>query len=421
MNTRLQPTKFDVVVVGAGSAGVAAAVAAAASGARVLVIERNPFAGGKATAAMVGTVCGLYLTSKKDEALWAVGGFARSFAETLAEQSNSSPEKFFGQLHFLPYRIQAFKDVCAQYLAHPNIEVWWNASVKKMAHSTDRIEKLTVLRNGEEVSVFPNTVVDCSGEAVISQLAGSSWVAGGENQAAAQVFSMRGLATIPTEAIHFTLSVALRRAIVAGDLSPEFSALSVVPGSYRNGSALLKLPLAAEVTNDAQQREQMRHDAGKKVTEVISFLVQNVSLFADAELQSLAPEVGFRTGYRSLGRATLQEEDVLQSKLHPEGIANGAWPVEFWTAGQPVEMTLFEESAYYQIPAACLESKNAKNLYFAGRNLSATPKAMASARVMGTCLQTGFAAGKLAAAFAQGKPREGVVDEIRRELKLDER
>lgn len=409
------------MVVGAGSAGVAAAVAAAESGARVLVIERNPFAGGKATAAMVGTVCGLYLTSKKDEALWAMGGFAREFAEQLAKESNSSPEKFFGQLHFLPYTIQAFKDVCAQYLAHSNMEVWWSASLKSVAHSASGIERLAVLQNGEEKLVYPTTVVDCSGEAVVSQLAGPDWVAGGENQAAAQVFSMRGLAAIPAEAIHFTLSVALRRATSAGKLPAEFAALSVVPGSYRNGSALFKLPLEAEVTNDLRQREQMQLDAEKKVSELVSFLVQHVPLFENAELESMAPEVGFRTGYRSLGKSTLNEEDVLQSVLHPEGIANGAWPIEFWNAGAPVKMTMFEESAYYQIPASCLESKNAKNLYFAGRNLSATPKAMASARVMGTCLQTGYAAGKLAAAAAQGESRKEAIAKIRRELERNER
>lgn len=421
MDTRLQAKEFDVVVVGAGSAGVAAAVAASASGARVLVIERHAFAGGKATAAMVGTVCGLYLTSKKEEALWAMGGFARNFAETLAEKSNSTPEKFFGQLHFLPYGIQAFKDVCAQCLDHPNVEVWWNASVKQVSHTAGAIDELTVERNGEEVAVFPNQIVDCSGEAVVSRLAHPDWVAGGENQAAAQVFSMRGLATIPAEAIHFTLSIALRRATLAGELPAAFAALNVVPGSYRNGLAVFKLPLPAQVTNDAHQREQMRRDAEEKVSELISFLVKNISLFADAELDSMAPEVGFRTGYRSLGRTILQEEDVLQSKHHPEGIANGAWPIEFWNAGQPVEMTMFQESAYYQIPASCLESENAKNLYFAGRNLSATPKAMASARVMGTCLQTGYAAGKLAAAAAQGKPREEAIAQIRRELELNER
>jgi len=57
----------DVVVLGGGAAGIAAAVAAARKGLSVVLIERNSFLGGKATAAEVGTVCGLYRFSKKEK------------------------------------------------------------------------------------------------------------------------------------------------------------------------------------------------------------------------------------------------------------------------------------------------------------------------------------------------------------------
>ena len=50
----------DVVVLGGGSAGIAAAVAVARKGLQVVLIERNAYPGGKATEAEVGTVCGLY-------------------------------------------------------------------------------------------------------------------------------------------------------------------------------------------------------------------------------------------------------------------------------------------------------------------------------------------------------------------------
>src|SRR5260221_6489339 len=50
----------DVVVVGGGSAGLAAAITAARLGARTALIERYGFLGGNATSAWVGTVCGLW-------------------------------------------------------------------------------------------------------------------------------------------------------------------------------------------------------------------------------------------------------------------------------------------------------------------------------------------------------------------------
>ena len=136
-------------------------------------------------------------------------------------------------------------------------------------------------------------------------------------------------------------------------------------------------------------------------------------------LTEWAPEVGFRTGYRGLGRETLSPEMVANCTKHPEGIANGAWPIEYWKPGEQAEMEFFVDGDYYQIPAGCLESQFAKNLYFAGRNISATPRALASARVMGTCLQTGYAAGTLAAHAAQGISRDESIAQIRLASELE--
>jgi len=66
-----------------------------------------------------------------------------------------------------------------------------------------------------------------------------------------------------------------------------------------------------------------------------------------------------------------------------------------------------------------LESKHLKNLYFAGRNLSSDVRAMASARVMGTCLATGFAAGILAAYAAKNQDRNEAIAYIRQALELN--
>src|SRR5690606_15526311 len=113
-------------------------------------------------------------------------------------------------------------------------------------------------------------------------------------------------------------------------LASELGMLSVVPGSYHDQSAYFKLPLPDVVSHDPAQRAEMLHSSERQVKTVVAFLRNHVKSFADVELVEIAPEVGFRTGYRPQGREMLTEEMVLEARKIPEGIANGAWPVEYW-------------------------------------------------------------------------------------------
>ena len=71
---------IDTVVLGAGPAGIAASIAAARKGLQVILIEQNAYPGGKATAAEVGTVCGLYRNATTEVSEFLVKGFAKEFA-----------------------------------------------------------------------------------------------------------------------------------------------------------------------------------------------------------------------------------------------------------------------------------------------------------------------------------------------------
>ena len=100
--------------MGGGAAGVAAAVAASGEGLKVVLIERNTFLGGKATAAQAGTVCGLYKFSKNVQAEYIVKGFTKNFAEELRKRSHTAPLSNYSGLHYLPYDIEAFKTICSE-------------------------------------------------------------------------------------------------------------------------------------------------------------------------------------------------------------------------------------------------------------------------------------------------------------------
>jgi len=124
MNKKLHT---DIVVLGGGPAGIAAAVAASSEGLQVTLIERNAFLGGKATAAEVGTVCGLYKFSKSHPSEYIVKGFARQFAEQLRNVSETVPLHNRVGLHYLPYKIREFKNICSGILEQHNVAIYFNA------------------------------------------------------------------------------------------------------------------------------------------------------------------------------------------------------------------------------------------------------------------------------------------------------
>src|SRR5215211_8800277 len=80
--------RADVLVVGGGSAGLAAAVAAARLGVSVRLVEKHGFLGGTLTMVTLGSICGLY-TVTETEVTPVVGGFAAEVAERLRREGGA--------------------------------------------------------------------------------------------------------------------------------------------------------------------------------------------------------------------------------------------------------------------------------------------------------------------------------------------
>ena len=92
---------FDVAVIGGGSAGLAAAVTAARSGARTILLERYGYLGGMGTASLVHTFCGLYLLRNEPDAILANPGFATEMAERMIAATGIGPIRM-GRVDVLP-------------------------------------------------------------------------------------------------------------------------------------------------------------------------------------------------------------------------------------------------------------------------------------------------------------------------------
>jgi len=390
----------DVVVLGGGSAGVAAAVAAARKGLQVVLIERNAYLGGKATAAEVGTVCGLYHFSKNEQSEYIVNGFAKEFANKLQARSKTEPLHVPEGVHYLPYNVEAFKNICLELVNEHKVTVYFNAVLEHVTVEQHKIRSVHIIAAGNPITIQLKALVDCSGDSVISQAACLPLIKSENYQAAAQVFTMRGVTGESEFKLGMIMMKALRSAIDKNILGDFYDRVYIVQGSLRNNEVTLKIGIPLAVTYAPGNLQELSTVSHSFVKNLSKFLIENVEAFKNASIEHIAPEVGIRTGQRSTGKYLLMEDDILTCKKFDNGIANATWPIEIWEQNRRVRMKYFELDDFYQVPADCLQSNSLDNLFFAGRNISATDGAIASARVMGICLQTGYAAGCMAAATA---------------------
>ena len=138
-----------------------------------------------------------------------------------------------------------------------------------------------------------------------------------------------------------------------------------------------------------------------QVRDVIQFLRTNVAGFENCATPLAEFTATPRAGRMILGQYLLTGDDVLGGRKFPDTIACCAWPVEQWNEHGVVRFRYLLAGTHYEIPARSLRAARIKNLFMAGKTISADMDAIASARVMGCCLATGAAAGNLAAGYLE--------------------
>lgn len=412
----------DVLVIGGGAAGIAAATSAGRAGAHTILLERYGFLGGLASAAWVGTICGLYLRDTTGpEAMPVSGGFPQEFASRLQQESGAKPLRADSGLWVLPYHPPDFARAADAIVRESKtITVILHATVSEASaeNKNRRLDTVRALAWNELLTISPAAVVDCTGEATAAALAGARAEDGATDQAPALVFVLENLDPALAERGLLEVRRELHRAVETGILPPICERLSLVPGAATNGRLALKLSLfpAEPACPLWRQITDWERESRAALEPLRKFLSENVPACRNARLHSVAPQLGVRSGRRILGRARLTDKEVMDAKKSQDGIARGSWPMERWTRSPRPEMKYFAERDYYDIPLDCLRAVELENVLVAGRCLCAETGAMTSARVIGTALATGWAAGTAAAYQVAGKSVDEAIAVVRKTL-----
>jgi hypothetical protein len=399
--------RYDVVVAGGGTAGIAAAVAAARAGARTLLLERYGFLGGMATAGMVGTVCGLYLFRPDRPPERLNDGLPGELADRIERLPGSEPPVRRGRtwvVPYVPHELAALSDELTT--AEPGLDVRLHAYLTGVGVGGTAVESARFATWEGVHEVACGALVDASGDAVAALAAGAPTEAPdpGARQLCSLVFTMQGVAA---DAIRGAAGLAILRQVgaaeAAGSLPPGSSDLSW-RATTRPGEVIAKLALHGVHGADGASGDwlTMAEQAGRRrVAALVAMLRGEVPAFAAAFVSHLAPQVGVRESRRVVGRYRLTRADVLGARRFADGVARAAWPIELWRDGAAgAQYDYLPDGAWYDVPLDCLRASALRNLLTAGRCLSGTSEALGSARVIGTCLATGAAAGREAARIA---------------------
>jgi hypothetical protein len=415
----------DVAVVGGGSAGLAAAIAASQSGARTALLERYGFFGGNATSAWVGTICGLYRKAADGFDL-VCRGFAERWAEGLKADGGGIgpvPYKDSAVLLYVPwaYKWQADRWVGAQDDLTPLL----HAPVTDVVRTGRTIDAVIVGSKRGPLAVAAKVFVDASGDADVVFHAGCATEMGGAGQR--QFPSMQFLMeNVDVQAAYAAGLDRLNELIATEGQKPEWdlsrSGGAVLP-TFRPGEAfgaMTRIGVEGHAPDMTDPFEATTAEiAGRAEAEKAGrFLKAHMPGFADSFFADTPTQLGVRETRRGMGDYVLTGEDVLGAARFDDAIGCGAWPQEFHVEGKGTDWRWLEEGAYYQMPFRSLVCAEVDNLLLAGRCISATHEALASTRVIAPSMVQGEAAGVAAALAAQkGLTVRGIdVAEVRRIL-----
>lgn len=405
-------TTYDVVVVGGGSAGVAAAVSAQRSGARTLLIERHGCLGGAATMRNVVTYCGLYTLGETPRK--AVAGFADEVLDKLSTLGAVTPPQRHRGV-FVVFDPESVKVVLDQLCEEAGVTVMLGALVTSARRIDDKITEVNIADHGGEHIISAEAFIDCSGEGDLAFFGGASTRYGNNGEV--------NLGTLGTRYGGIPDSVQ----VTANDIAKAVQKLrSENYGPFtKDKSIVARLPISGDLAcylasenydpRDITSLSQAEKDARKQSWAYLKAL-RTIPGCEHAFLVSTGPEIGTRESRHINSKRRLEWSDIELRQSFDDCIALGAWGSEWHERGDfSSDFEYPPERETYDIPLSCLMSIDTPNLFAAGRNADGDRKAGAAIRVMGTAFATGQAAGVAAALYSQ--EGEVNVSKVRQVLK----
>lgn len=422
---RTKVQDFDVAVLGGGAAGICAAVAAARTGSKVVLIQDRPVLGGNASSEMRVHLNGVNRLK---------GGLAERetgiIEEMLLHNRFENPQESFPVWDHVLYDF---------VIREPNLELMLNTQAIEaiMGGDTIKAARCWQLTTETEYLINAKLFIDCSGDGLLAATAGAEYRTGREGKAE---FNEK---YAPDEPDGWQMGATLLMSAEdmgrpmpysPPDWAIKYEAEKSHPrrkfNAYHEGIWWIEVGSDDDIIAD---QEINRHKLMGYLHGVWDY-IKNSGNFPESEnlaLDWVGSLPGRRESRRFIGDYILTEGDQLGYKDFEDAVAFGGWSLDEHNPGG-IE-NLAEPPSYfhehfdeiYQIPFRSLYSRNIPNLMFAGRNVSQTHIALSSSRIMATCALQGQAVGTAATLCMEKSvlPRElgqKYIDDLQEQLLRDD-
>jgi len=389
--------EYDVVIVGGGPAGLAAAIASGRSGTTTLLIDRFGYLGGTATASLMINING-FRNQVEPDSTQTVKGIAQEIILALHrldglgqspyEQKTYDIEQ--GELSY-SYCVdpEKFKYVTLKMVHEAGVDILFHTYFSEVIKAGDRLAGVIVENKSGRQAIFAKVTVDASGDGDVAARAGAPfWQA-------------------PADATN----------VLKDTLMYKIAGLDDAPfGGCRYGdSSVVWGPGGVWGQNDAREISRAEVEVRLRVFEHFQGILEAHPPLREvgAYLAETPPLLGIRQTRFIEGEYTLTAEDALEGRHFDDVVAISSCPIIHYYGYRR-----YLEHEGYDIPYRCLVPKGVDNLLIAGRCISSEQPPYESHRAMAPVMAIGQAAGTAAALCARGdiRPRDLDVSTLQRAL-----
>lgn len=377
--------KFDVIVVGGGFSGIAAAIAAAREGLKVMIAEKSNCFGGAAVNCLVNP----FMPFKSGDKLMSDGIFSEILEELI------KMDGYDGQAVFDEEKL---KLILNRMILKENIFPIFHAVLVDVKTENNKIISAVFASKTQKIEAEAEYFIDCTGDGDLAVMAGCDYTLGRKDDNLCQpmtlCFRVGGIDTDVFWAERDELNKKYVKAQAEGKIKNPRENILVFT-TLHNGILHFNTTRVIKYNpTDVFDITKAEIEAREQVFEIFDFIKQNAKSFKNAFLLNTAPEIGVRESRMIKGKYTLCKEDLINCVKFEDSIAACCYDIDIHNPeGTGTTYHFFKKGEYYTIPYRCLCPEKIENLLVAGRCISSTHEAQASYRIMPTVCALGQAAG----------------------------